>query len=61
MSVTATSLYHDKTDCIAQDTVDTTPFNQAESSLRADLIIKIVLGAINPAVDHGKAQSSVLH
>ncbi|KAI0278680.1 hypothetical protein BGY98DRAFT_916678, partial [Russula aff. rugulosa BPL654] len=42
------------------DTVDTTPFSQAESSLRADLIIKIVLGAIDSAIDHGKAPSSVL-
>ena len=92
MLVTATSLYHDKTDCIAQDTVDTTPFSQAESSLRTDLIcqslgldrnrleirkmeqtrltrterhslllIKIVLGAIISAIDHGKGPSSVLH
>lgn len=33
--------------------VDTTPFSQAEPSLRADLIIKLVLGAINAAMDHG--------
>ena len=61
MLVTATSLYPDKIDCIIyQDTVDTTPFSQAESSLRTDLIIKIVLGAIDSAIDHGKAPSSVL-
>jgi hypothetical protein len=56
MLVTATSFYHDKTDCITRDTVDTIPFSQAEPSLRADLIIKIVLGAINSAIDHGKAR-----
>ncbi|KAI0268982.1 hypothetical protein BGY98DRAFT_924631, partial [Russula aff. rugulosa BPL654] len=38
------------------NTVDTTPFSQAEPSLRADFIIKIVLGAINSAIDHGKAR-----
>jgi hypothetical protein len=46
--VTATRLYPDNIDCIIyQDMVDTTPFSQAEPFLHADLIIKVVLGAIN--------------
>jgi hypothetical protein len=35
-----------------QDMVDTTPFNSAEPSLRADVIIKIVLGALNSELDN---------
>jgi hypothetical protein len=46
-------------DCIIyQDMVDTVPFSQAEPSLRADLIVKIVLGAINSTIDHGKVLPS---
>jgi len=60
--VTATSLYPDKTDCIIfQDMVDTIPFSQAEPSLRADLIVKIVLGAVNSAIIDGKVLPSVPH
>ena len=60
--VTATGFHRDKINCtIYQDMVDTTPFSQAEPSLRADLIIKIVLGAINGAIDHGSVPSSMPH
>jgi hypothetical protein len=60
--VTTTSLNPDKIDCIIyQDMVDTTPFSQAEPSLRADLIIKIVLGSINAAMDHGMASPPMPH
>jgi hypothetical protein len=41
--------------------VDTTPFSHAEPSLRADLIIKIVLGSINAAMDHGVASPPMPH
>jgi hypothetical protein len=59
--VTATSLYLDDIDCIIyQDMVDTTPFSQAEPSLRADLIIKVVLGAINDSLDNTMVPQSVL-
>ena len=40
--------------------VDTTPFSRAEP-LRADLIIKIVLGAINFTIDQVKVPPSVPH
>jgi hypothetical protein len=51
--VSATSLYSGETDRIVyQDMVDTTPFNSAEPSLRADVIIKIVLGALNSELDN---------
>jgi hypothetical protein len=60
--VTATSLYPDKADCINyQDMVDTPPFSQAEPSLRADLVVTIVLAAINSAIDDGKVPPSVSH
>jgi hypothetical protein len=39
--------------------VDTTPFNLAEPSLRADIIVKIVLGSLNSTLDNGKTPSSV--
>jgi hypothetical protein len=56
-----TSLYLDNIDCIIyQDMVDTTPFSQAEPSLRADLIIKVVLGAINDSLDNTMVPQSVL-
>ena len=52
VSITAASLYPNKTDCfIYQDMVDTTPFSQAEPSIRTDLIVKVVLDAINSMVD----------
>ena len=58
--VTATSLYPDKPNCITyQDMVDTIPFSQAEPSLRADLIVKIVLGSINSTIIDGKVPLSV--
>jgi hypothetical protein len=58
--VFATSLNPGETDRIMQqDMVDTTPFNVAEPSLRADAIVKIVLGALNSTLDHGKVSSSV--
>jgi hypothetical protein len=60
--VTATSLYPDKTDCITyQDMVDAIPFSQAEPSLRADLIVKIVLGAVNSTISNGKVPPSMPH
>jgi hypothetical protein len=61
--VTAASLYPDKkTDCIIyQDMVDTIPFSQSEPSLRADLIVKIVLGAINSPIEQGRILQSVPH
>jgi hypothetical protein len=34
--------------------VDAIPFSQAEPSLRADLIVKIVLGAVNSQINNGK-------
>jgi len=34
-----------------QDMVDTTLFNQTEPQLRADVIVKIVLGSINATLD----------
>lgn len=34
-----------------QDMVDTTIFNQTEPQLRADVIVKIVLGSINDTLD----------
>jgi hypothetical protein len=34
-----------------QDMVDTTLFNQTEPRLRADVIVKIVLGSINAILD----------
>ncbi|KAI0278683.1 hypothetical protein BGY98DRAFT_916683 [Russula aff. rugulosa BPL654] len=43
-----------------RDMVDTTPFSQAEPSLRADLIIKVVLGAINDSLDNTMVPQSVL-
>ena len=59
--VTATRLYLDNIDCIIyQDMVDTTPFCQAEPSLRADLIIKVVLGAINASLDNTMVPQSML-
>jgi hypothetical protein len=59
--VTATNLYPDKLDCIIyQDMVDTTPFSRAEP-LRADLLIKIVLGAINSTIDEVHLPPSVPH
>jgi hypothetical protein len=36
--------------------VDTTPFSVAEPSLRADVIVKIVLGALNSTLDHGEGK-----
>jgi hypothetical protein len=42
-----------------RDMVDTTPFNLAEPSLRADIIVKIVLGSLNSTLDNGKTPSSV--
>jgi hypothetical protein len=60
--VTATSLYPAKTDrIISQDMVDTIPFSQAEPSLRADLIVKIVLGAINSEVNDGRIPPPMPH
>jgi hypothetical protein len=41
--------------------VDTVPFSQAEPSFGADLIVKIVLGAINSTIDHGKVPPSMPH
>jgi hypothetical protein len=41
--------------------VDTIPFSQTEPSLRADLIVKIVLGAINGAINLGKILLSAPH
>jgi hypothetical protein len=41
--------------------VDTIPFSQEEPPLRVDLIVKIVLGAINSVIDHGKVPPSVHH
>jgi hypothetical protein len=34
-----------------QDMVDTTPFRQTEPQLRADVLVKIVLGAIDSTLD----------
>jgi len=42
-----------------RDMVDTTPYSVAEPSLRADVIVKIVLGALNSTLDHGKVPLSV--
>jgi hypothetical protein len=42
-----------------RDMVDTTPFSHAEPSLRADVIVKIVLGALNSTLDNRKIPSSV--
>jgi hypothetical protein len=42
-----------------RDMVDTIPFSQAEPSLRADLIVKIVLGSINSTIIDGKVPLSV--
>ena len=50
--VSATGLYLDETDRIMQqDMVDTTPFGVAGPSLRADVFLKIVLGALNSTLD----------
>ena len=60
-SVPATSIYSVETDQILyQDMVDTTPFNVAEPSLRADVIVKLVLGSLNSTLDDRKIQSSVI-
>jgi hypothetical protein len=51
--VTMSNVHPDETDPIMyQDMVDTTPFSHAEPHLRADYIIKIVLGSINSTLDH---------
>jgi hypothetical protein len=51
--VTMSNVHPDETDHVTyQDMVDTTPFSQAEPHLRADYIIKIVLGSINSTLDH---------
>ncbi|KAI9513382.1 hypothetical protein F5148DRAFT_1301986 [Russula earlei] len=43
-----------------RDMVDTTPFRSSEPHLRADALVKIVLGAINSTLDDAKSHSSVL-
>lgn len=54
-SVPATSFYSGEADRITyQDMVDTIPFNLAEPSLHADVIVKIVLGSLNSMLDNGK-------
>jgi hypothetical protein len=40
--------------------VDTTPFNLAEPSLRADIIVKIVLGSLNSTLDNVRIPSSAV-
>jgi hypothetical protein len=58
--VSATSPYPGETDRIMhQDMVDTTPFSATEPSLRADVIVKVVLGALNSTLDNGKISSPV--
>ncbi|KAF8491826.1 hypothetical protein F5888DRAFT_1733461 [Russula emetica] len=44
-----------------RDMVDTIPFSQSEPSLRADLIVNIVLGAINSPIERGRILQSVPH
>jgi hypothetical protein len=44
-----------------RDMVDAIPFSQAEPSLRADLIVKIVLGAVNSTISNGKVPPSMPH
>jgi hypothetical protein len=59
--VSATNLYFGETDRIVhQDMVDTTPFNLAEPSLRADIIVKIVLGSLNSTLDNVRIPSSAV-
>ncbi|KAF8480082.1 hypothetical protein DFH94DRAFT_740179 [Russula ochroleuca] len=43
-----------------RDMVDTTPFNLAEPSLRADIIVKIVLGSLNSTLDNVRIPSSAV-
>jgi len=60
-ALVSTSIIHPgETDPIMyQDMVDTIPFSQTEPRLRADVLVKVVLGAINSTLDSRQLSTPV--